>query len=103
MLWRVDVYGNVLYRSADAGTKLSWKLDYHFPVERGGLSKPGNMRIIQFDAYINKADKYAVFRYSTADLSDGLCDNMLVPLIDDIKLPVPPLPTYEQIIHVCRS
>lgn len=57
MLWKVDIYGNVLYRYADAGSLLSWKLDYHFPIERGGLSKPANMRIIQYDAHVNKADK----------------------------------------------
>lgn len=59
LLWRVDVYGNVLYRFADAGTPLSWSVDLLFPVARGGLSKAANMRIIQSQAHLNKADEYA--------------------------------------------
>ena len=57
LLWRVDVYGNVLYRFADAGTPLSWAVDHFFPVARGGLSKMPNMRIVQSRAHINKADR----------------------------------------------
>ena len=57
LLWRVDVYGNVLYRFADAGTSLSWSVDHHFPIARGGLSKMANMRIVQSHAHINKADR----------------------------------------------
>ena len=57
LLWRVDVYGNVLYRFADAGTPLSWSVDHLFPVARGGLSKPANLRIVQSQAHLNKADR----------------------------------------------
>ncbi|DBA76192.1 hypothetical protein WJX77_003854 [Trebouxia sp. C0004] len=56
LLWRVDVYGNVLYRFADAGTCLSWSVDHQFPIARGGLSKMANMRIVQSHAHVNKAD-----------------------------------------------
>ena len=59
LLWRVDVYGNVLYRFADAGTALSWSVDHLFPVARGGFTKMPNMRIVQSHAHINKADRYS--------------------------------------------
>ena len=57
LLWRVDVYGNVLYRFADAGTPLSWSVDHLFPVARGGLTKAANLRIVQSQAHLNKADE----------------------------------------------
>ena len=57
LLWRVDVYGNVLYRFADAGMPLSWSVDHLFPVARGGLSKAANLRIVQSQAHLNKADE----------------------------------------------
>ena len=53
------MYGNVLYRFADAGTALSWSVDHLFPVARGGFTKMPNMRIVQSHAHINKADRYS--------------------------------------------
>ena len=54
------MYGNVLYRFADAGTPLSWSVDHLFPVARGGLSNQPQLRIVQSQAHINKADRWAL-------------------------------------------
>jgi hypothetical protein len=85
--FRIDAYGNVLYRDADPGSPLSWETDYWFPhsskknlfdSERscayiyrlmfdsylwmfrssgGGKAVPTNLRIVQWQASQRRREK----------------------------------------------
>eukprot|EP00268_Persea_americana_P062742 TRINITY_DN8065_c0_g3_i2.p1 TRINITY_DN8065_c0_g3~~TRINITY_DN8065_c0_g3_i2.p1 ORF type:complete len:775 (-),score=197.75 TRINITY_DN8065_c0_g3_i2:269-2593(-) len=46
--FRVDPYGNVLYIHADSGSPLSWDICHWFPCSRGGMTVPGNLRVLQW-------------------------------------------------------
>ncbi|CAN6925872.1 unnamed protein product [Brassica oleracea] len=54
---RIDPYGNVLYFHADSASPLAWSFDHWFPISRGGLTVPSNLRIVQWQARKNKKDK----------------------------------------------
>ncbi|KAG2309846.1 hypothetical protein Bca52824_029594 [Brassica carinata] len=54
---RIDPYGNVLYFHADSASPLAWGFDHWFPISRGGLTVPSNLRIVQWQARKNKKDK----------------------------------------------
>ncbi|KAL0719413.1 hypothetical protein Bca4012_068737 [Brassica carinata] len=54
---RIDPYGNVLYFHADSASPLAWGFDHWFPLSRGGLTVPSNLRIVQWQARKNKKDK----------------------------------------------
>lgn len=44
--FRLDHYGNVLAFRAEKSSRTSWDVDHLFPWSKGGLSEPGNLRII---------------------------------------------------------
>ncbi|KAI5076040.1 hypothetical protein GOP47_0008105 [Adiantum capillus-veneris] len=55
--FRVDVYGNVLYWSADPGSPLAWEVDHWFPHSRGGKTVVSNLRIVQWQVNQRKSTK----------------------------------------------
>ncbi|XP_065865059.1 uncharacterized protein [Euphorbia lathyris] len=54
---RVDTYGNVLYLHADKASPLAWDIDHWFPCQRGGLTVPSNLRILQWQVCKRKHTK----------------------------------------------
>ncbi|XP_010537958.1 PREDICTED: uncharacterized protein LOC104812485 [Tarenaya hassleriana] len=54
---RVDPYGNVLYFNADSASPLAWDIDHWFPLSRGGLTVPSNLRLLQRQVYKKKHNK----------------------------------------------
>ncbi|KAJ8755946.1 hypothetical protein K2173_024491 [Erythroxylum novogranatense] len=54
---RVDSYGNVVYFHADKASPLAWDIDHWFPCQRGGLTVPSNLRILQWQVYKRKHKK----------------------------------------------
>ncbi|KAH7435673.1 hypothetical protein KP509_06G074700 [Ceratopteris richardii] len=56
-MFRVDVYGNVLYWDADPGSPLAWEVDHWFPQARGGKTVPGNLRLVQWQVCQRKGKK----------------------------------------------
>ncbi|WCJ40640.1 hypothetical protein M5689_021552 [Euphorbia peplus] len=54
---RVDTYGNVLYLHADKASPLAWDIDHWFPCQRGGMTVPSNLRILQWQVCKRKHNK----------------------------------------------
>ncbi|EPS61478.1 hypothetical protein M569_13319, partial [Genlisea aurea] len=54
---RVDPFGNVVHYHADEGSPLAWEIDHWFPCSRGGLTVPGNLRILQRQVCRRKKNK----------------------------------------------
>ncbi|KAK8971109.1 hypothetical protein KSP40_PGU010659 [Platanthera guangdongensis] len=56
-LFRVDVFGNILYRQADSASPLAWPIDHWFPCSRGGRTLLKNLRILQWQVCRKKKRK----------------------------------------------
>lgn len=56
-IFRIDVYGNVLYWDADPGSPLAWDMDHWFPRARGGKTVLSNLRLVQWQACQRKGKK----------------------------------------------
>ncbi|CAN6893077.1 hypothetical protein Bca4012_074112 [Brassica carinata] len=76
---RIDPYGNVLYFHADSASPLAWGFDHWFPLSRGGLTVPSNLRIVQWQARKNKKDKIE-FLVPWWDLQVGISVNQFLSI-----------------------
>ncbi|CAH8327406.1 unnamed protein product [Eruca vesicaria subsp. sativa] len=76
---RIDPYGNVLYFHADSASPLAWGFDHWFPISRGGLTVPSNLRIVQWQARKNKKDKLE-FLVPWWDLQVGITVNQFLSI-----------------------
>ncbi|CAG7877471.1 trichohyalin isoform X2 [Brassica rapa] len=76
---RIDPYGNVLYFHADSASPLAWGFDHWFPLSRGGLTVPSNLRIVQWQARKNKKDKLE-FLVPWWDLQVGISVNQFLSI-----------------------
>ncbi|RID80459.1 hypothetical protein BRARA_A03120 [Brassica rapa] len=76
---RIDPYGNVLYFHADSASPLAWGFDHWFPISRGGLTVPSNLRIVQWQARKNKKDKLE-FLVPWWDLQVGISVNQFLSI-----------------------
>ncbi|KAK8962902.1 hypothetical protein KSP40_PGU014470 [Platanthera guangdongensis] len=56
-LFRVDVFGNVLYLHTDSASPLAWGIDHWFPCSRGGKTLRNNLRILQWQVCRKKKNK----------------------------------------------
>ncbi|MCO5600727.1 hypothetical protein L7F22_054842 [Adiantum nelumboides] len=76
-IFRVDIYGNVLYWNADQGSPLAWEVDHWFPRARGGKALPGNLRLVQWQACQRKG-KRLEFLVPWWDLQIGVSVNQFL-------------------------
>ncbi|KAI5059919.1 hypothetical protein GOP47_0024339 [Adiantum capillus-veneris] len=76
-IFRVDIYGNVLYWDADPGSPLAWEVDHWFPQARGGKAVPGNLRLVQWQASHRKGKKME-FLVPWWDLQLGISVNQFL-------------------------
>ncbi|MCO5601932.1 hypothetical protein L7F22_056058 [Adiantum nelumboides] len=76
-IFRVDIYGNVLYWNADPGSPLAWEVDHWFPQARGGKAVPGNLRLVQWQACQRKG-KRLEFLVPWWDLQIGVSVNQFL-------------------------
>ncbi|KAF2282993.1 hypothetical protein GH714_043055 [Hevea brasiliensis] len=77
---RVDPYGNVLYFHADRASPLAWDIDHWFPCQRGGLTVPSNLRILQWQVCKRKHNKLE-FLVPWWDLQLGISVNQFYPYL----------------------
>ncbi|KAL0915341.1 hypothetical protein M5K25_015753 [Dendrobium thyrsiflorum] len=66
-LFRVDCFGNVVYRNADSASPLAWDIDHWFPCSRGGKTVPSNLRILQWQVCQKKKNKSRAFSFLFPD------------------------------------
>ncbi|XP_072964960.1 uncharacterized protein [Typha angustifolia] len=78
-LFRVDIYGNVLYLHADSASPLAWDIDHWFPCARGGRTVPSNLRILQFQVCKRKKNKLE-FLIPWWDLQLGISVNQFLSI-----------------------
>ncbi|OAY52888.1 uncharacterized protein LOC110613216 [Manihot esculenta] len=76
---RVDPYGNVLYFHADRASPLAWDIDHWFPCQRGGLTVPSNLRILQWQVCKRKHNKLE-FLVPWWDLQLGISVNQFLSI-----------------------
>ncbi|EEF44715.1 conserved hypothetical protein [Ricinus communis] len=76
---RVDPYGNVLYLHADKASPLAWDIDHWFPCQRGGLTVPSNLRILQWQVCKKKHNKLE-FLIPWWDLQLGISVNQFISI-----------------------
>ncbi|KDP37158.1 hypothetical protein JCGZ_06214 [Jatropha curcas] len=76
---RVDPYGNVLYFHADRSSPLAWDIDHWFPCQRGGLTVPSNLRILQWQVCKRKHNKLE-FLVPWWDLQLGISVNQFLSI-----------------------
>ncbi|KAF2323284.1 hypothetical protein GH714_034452 [Hevea brasiliensis] len=76
---RVDPYGNVLYFHADTASPLAWDIDHWFPCQRGGLTVPSNLRILQWQVCKRKNNKLE-FIVPWWDLQLGISVNQFLSI-----------------------
>ncbi|XP_050232548.1 uncharacterized protein LOC126681162 [Mercurialis annua] len=76
---RVDPYGNVLYLHADKASPLAWDIDHWFPCQRGGLTVPCNLRILQWQVCKRKHNKLE-FLIPWWDLQLGISVNQFISM-----------------------
>ncbi|GLJ55852.1 hypothetical protein SUGI_1199280 [Cryptomeria japonica] len=56
-MFRIDPYGNVLYKNADPASPLAWEVDHWFPHSRGGKTVISNLRLVQWQVNQRKQNK----------------------------------------------
>ncbi|XP_020577981.1 uncharacterized protein LOC110023095 [Phalaenopsis equestris] len=78
-LFRVDRFGNVVYRHADSSSPLAWDIDHWFPISRGGRTVPSNLRILQWQVCKKKKNKLD-FLIPWWDLQLGISVNQFLSI-----------------------
>ncbi|KAJ8773428.1 hypothetical protein K2173_004258 [Erythroxylum novogranatense] len=76
---RVDCFGNVIYSHADKASPLAWDIDHWFPCQRGGLTVPSNLRILQWQVCKRKHNKLE-FLVPWWDLQIGISVNQFLSI-----------------------
>ncbi|KAG0604219.1 hypothetical protein M758_10G154000 [Ceratodon purpureus] len=75
--FRVDPYGNVVYRHADPSSPLAWEIDHWFPHSRGGKTVVTNLRVVQWQANQRKKNRLE-FLVPWWDLQHGCSINQFL-------------------------
>nr|GLL21201.1 uncharacterized protein LOC109189815 isoform X1 [Ipomoea trifida] len=78
-MFRIDPYGNVLYYHADSASPLAWGIDHWFPISRGGLTVPRNLRILQWQVCKKKHNQLE-FLIPWWDLQVGISINQFLSI-----------------------
>ncbi|KAI0502287.1 hypothetical protein KFK09_017234 [Dendrobium nobile] len=78
-LFRVDCFGNLVYRNADPASPLAWDIDHWFPCSRGGKTVPSNLRILQRQVCKKKKNKLD-FLIPWWDLQLGISVNQFLSI-----------------------
>nr|GMC71219.1 trichohyalin isoform X1 [Ipomoea batatas] len=78
-MFRIDPYGNVVYYHADSASPLAWGIDHWFPISRGGLTVPRNLRILQWQVCKKKHNQLE-FLIPWWDLQVGISINQFLSI-----------------------
>ncbi|XP_019195997.1 PREDICTED: uncharacterized protein LOC109189815 isoform X2 [Ipomoea nil] len=78
-MFRIDPYGNVLYYHADSASPLAWGIHHWFPISRGGLTVPRNLRILQWQVCKKKHNQLE-FLIPWWDLQVGISINQFLSI-----------------------
>ncbi|KAH9317231.1 hypothetical protein KI387_019000, partial [Taxus chinensis] len=78
-LFRIDPYGNVLYKNADPASPLAWEVDHWFPHSRGGKTVSSNLRLVQWQVNQRKQNKLE-FLVPWWDLQLGVTVNQFLSI-----------------------